>query len=766
MATKSQRRKQKAERNQRKRLKERQRKRGAVPRNVRHRQRIEQQKPRAWDGELPEDVAVFDDSVFATLPPEVSNQVSAVRDALRFASESRGDEALKLVSEIPRSSPLSQWRLFIRGLDSWLSGETDAASDTWKRLVPDRRPARIAVTMMASLRTDLDRLSGAKASDESDSESDDAQQLDDQLLYHAKLLRRIRIDRAAIRVAEVAVRTPEESNELLLGPKKTKWLQNFAAEYRATEPDLVAALEQVALGRAFCQQYSDLFEIVINAFVGPRHDRRNTLLSFFYYMRFKDDDGRDQRLDKYLTKDLKNNDDISQPLRKAIASQIHLNEALTLSRPSGGGMLDYIYGQREDPTAVTREFRAAEKAYPANRVAYKEHADWIESKLDNDRLTKPKRKPLESQLATVMHDWSKGLPDDVKPRLWLVDHLLENEETEKAKPHVDWLAASRQDDPRVRASPWKWQLLEAMRLCRRKAWLAEVPGKLEGADSLWPTWLSKQWLPYLRAAWTLRCGNVEEFEQQRQQIHTESSIAKDSLADACMMLGAAQRMRVASADLKPLREPVDAAVKSLSKLPYEDLLDACGFFWDLQRTQLLYPAYRMHGGKFAKEMFSRFNDGPGLVLNNVDDQRVQAAVLLCSEHRFWSDGYELKTLPDWYLAPAVKEHPMFVAARLNAFLKLRIHWRNEAYKDLGTILRKSAESLRDPYYRHWFVSLADQLDEILAKESRPNTRFNPFGGMFGYDEDWDEDDDDDPLDFDPDCDCAQCQARKRAHETL
>ncbi|MCH7689395.1 MAG: hypothetical protein IH899_22430, partial [Planctomycetes bacterium] len=296
------------------------------------------------------------------------------------------------------------------------------------------------------------------------------------------------------------------------------------------------------------------------------------------------DQRTDQFLKKYLTKDLPQNEELSEPLRNALASQIHLNEAMMMIRPTGGGMMAFTFGEREDPNAIKRHFQASVRAYPANRLAYEEHVEWIESKLDNDRLTKPRRKPLESQLAEVMKKWSKALPDDVKPRLWLVDHLLENEETEEAKPHVDWLAAARQDDPRVRATPWKWQLLQAMRLSRRQAWLAEVPSRLEEAELQWPTWLSRQWLPYLHAAWTLRCGKTNEFEQQRQQICIESGIVKDSLADACMMLGAAQRMRVSSADLKPLRAPVDAAVKNISKLPYDELLLAAGFFWDLQEN--------------------------------------------------------------------------------------------------------------------------------------------------------------------------------------
>jgi hypothetical protein len=550
---------------------------------------------------------------------------------------------------------------------------------------------------------------------------------------------------------------PEETRDLLLGPKKIKWLQDFATEYRSTEPDLVAALERVALHRAFAQNYCDVFGVAAKTFNGPRHDRRNSLLSFFYHLRFDDNRAADQCLAKYLDKDLPQNEELPRPLRQAIASQIHLNEAEMMIRPAGGGIIDFVLGEGEDRQAIQHHFAASVRAYPSNRDAYKQHVDWIESKLDN-RLTKREREPLEKQLAAVMKKWSKGLPDNVEPRLWLADYLLENEQTEEAKPHVDWLAGTRHEDPRVRAAPWKWQLLEAMRLCRRKAWLSQVPSMLDEAESQWPTWLSKQWLPYLRAAWSLRCNKTDEFEQRREQIGSVSGIARDSLADACMMLAAAQRMRVSGADLKPLRGPVDAAVTNVGQLPYEELLMACGFFWDLHRTGLLYPAYRMHGGKFVRELSSRFEDGPGLVLNNLDDERIHAAVFLCSEHRVWSNGYEVKP-PAWYSMPAVDRHPAFAAARLNTYLQLRNAWRVERYKDIGPLLREAAQSQRDPYYRHWFVSLADQLDEILVRQASSffGFGFNPFGSGFT--------DDDDTQDFDPNCDCAECQAAKRAFET-
>ncbi len=709
--------------------------------NARHRQRLAVQKPVAWQGELAEDVAVFDDSALETLPPEVAAQVVAVREALRHALESRGEEARKLTSTIVRGSPLSPWRLFIRGLAAWLANDADAANEDWRRLDRERRPGRIAIAMTTALRTDLQGLSveAANSKPADETTADWCLPLDDRTLFHGKLLRRVRIDRAGLRVAEAGVRVPEEDPELKVGPAKIRWLKEFAREYRATEPDLVASLEQTALARAFAQNYSDLFESAVAACRGPRHDRRNNLLRFFYYARFSNDAPAlrkaEQALDKYLKLELPHNEDLSQTLRGAIASQIHLDEALHLIQSPDAGMFNFFFSEPEDPQAIRRELKAAAAAYPANARVYQTHVEWIEAKLDNDRLTKPRRQPLVKELERVMLNWSRALPDDVEPRLWLVDHLLEDERTEEAKPHVDWLAASRQDDPRVRAAPWKWQLLEAMRLSRRKASLAQVSDHLRQAEALWPAWLSRQWLPYLKAAWSLRSGDADEFQRRREQIARESSLAIDSLPEACMMLAAAQRMRVSAADLKPFREPVDAAVKNLRRVPLDDLLRAGAFFWDLHRSEMLYPAYRMHGGKFAKELWSRLAGAPQVVLERIDDPCLQAAVLWCAERRMLSDNYDMK-LPRWFENARIREHPRFTAAKLSGFLNLRIPWRGEEYHNTGALLREAARSEKDAYYRYWFVTLADELDDVLARASSRGWggAAEMFSSMFGDDE--------------------------------
>jgi len=774
MATRSQRRKEKKQRTRKKKKEQQRQRRAQLNRQTRtmpvgssrRLQRIAQQRPQAWAGERPEDMAVYDDGVLETLTPELSDQVKAIREALELACDGRGEEALQRVSGIARSSPLSDWRLFLRGLVAWLADDPSSASDAWKRLDSQRRPGRMAIVMINALRTDLEKASTKPREEEvgEGAAQEWSAELDDQLLYHAKLLRRVRFDRAAIKIAQAGASRPEESKKLRLGPAKVQWLKRFVAEHRDTEPELTAALQRVALARAFSQPFIDLFEMAAGAFEGPPHDRRNLLLSSFYYGMFQSDrraEGKsDQALQEYLEHDLPNNKELSEALRAAIASQVHLEEAKVGIRPAARGMMSLLQG-REDSRAVRQHLQAAIKAYPANRAAYKTYLDWLDGKLENGRLTKSQREPLLKEKARVMEQWSGALPDDVQPRLWLVDYLLEQQETEKVKPHVDWLAAARHDDPRVRAAPWKWHLLEAMRLCRRKAWLKFVPTHLEEAERSWPAWLSRQWLPYLRAAVALRAGDMDDFESQRQQICRESGTPRDGLADACMMLGAAQQMRVPSGDLKPLRAPVDRAVKNLRGLSDAELLSVTQFFWDLHRTQLRYPAYRMHGGKVVAELFTRLDENPKWLSDCLDDPRIHAAILLCSEHRCLGDGYGLK-LPDWYSRPAVKQHPMFVAAKLNAMLKLRYKWRAHEYVELGSRLREMSQSQRDPYYRYWFASLADELDEVVASGSRGlGLGFNPFEFMFGRD---DEEAIDEDLGFDPECDCPDCRAARRAYE--
>ena len=87
----------------------------------------------------------------AVLHPERSHRSSPqipdaalVRQALEALSAGDDASALSLVRDIARTSPLSEWKLLVRGLSAFYKGDHEEARANWSRLDPERAPKRIA----------------------------------------------------------------------------------------------------------------------------------------------------------------------------------------------------------------------------------------------------------------------------------------------------------------------------------------------------------------------------------------------------------------------------------------------------------------------------------------------------------------------------------------------------------------------------------------------------------------------------------------------
>jgi hypothetical protein len=135
------------------------------------------------------------------------------------------------------------------------------------------------------------------------------------------------------------------------------------------------------------------------------------------------------------------------------------------------------------------------------------------------------------------------------------------------------------------------------------------------------------------------------------------------------------------------------------------------------------------------------------------DSRFSEWLLWSSEYRFWGDGYKFRLPAD--LSRNKSNNALISAAIINGTLKLRWNTSELArLADQGDALRKAAETERDPYYRYWFNSLADQRDKMAAE--RDSSIFSQFASMFNsfYGGD---DNEKTP------CDCPGCRAdRARA----
>lgn len=736
-----------------------------------HRQQVQQLVPAAWAGENALDVAVFDDAVFAGLSEPEKSEVAAVRAAFEFLDQDRVADAEVAVAEIGRKSPLSEWRMLVRGLQHWTDNDLAAATKAWSRLDSQRRPARIAAALKLAHRDDLGswkapssaNLKTQNSSAATTERTTEAEQplIDTALLRAARIVRRTRIDRSAIKIVSTAVNQKVDLEGLnpgaTLSPELIDSLASFANNFRSSERALVRAVEQAALDSALCQNYIDIFEKAAGVFRGPVHDPKNLLLSFFFFASIEgSDDLASDYLEKYLAS-LETNRQLTAPLRGALLSAGYLRFAKFEIAEQTASMNPFAFFDFGPPDPVSARkkirklLRASIDAFPANGGAHVLYASWLTGLLDDRNLSKKEKEQFDTELFTVMQRWTKSLPDEVEPHLFLVSKFLDDEQVTEAEPHVQWLVNSRQDSPQIRALPWKLRLLEATKLCRRKANLSSVPEVLQQVATQWPDWLSARWLPYFTAAWMLRSGDQAAYQEKRDAICQAENVPRDSVADACMMLGAAQRMRVPSADMKPLRVPIDAALKSLPGVEFEELLEAGSFFWDMHQAEFSYPAFRMHGGKFGREILKRIKAKPKLIRQHIESSRFRKTLLWISECRFWSDGYELK-FPD-ALAKFVCKDAYVTAAYVNGTIQMRWVSKEDGLEATANFLRSAVAKESDAFYRQWFEGLAEKAEEKVAESKRQLGlggfgRFaEAFGEIFGGGED-------------PRCDCEKCRAQR------
>ncbi len=76
--------------------------------------------------------------------PEVGQEAALVRQAIEALQAADEAKALGSVRDISRSSPLSDWKLLVRGLAAFYRGDHDEAQANWSRLDPERAPLKIA----------------------------------------------------------------------------------------------------------------------------------------------------------------------------------------------------------------------------------------------------------------------------------------------------------------------------------------------------------------------------------------------------------------------------------------------------------------------------------------------------------------------------------------------------------------------------------------------------------------------------------------------
>jgi tetratricopeptide (TPR) repeat protein len=76
--------------------------------------------------------------------PELVREARLVRQSLEKLQSGDEDGAMAMLRDLARSSPLSEWKFFVRGLAAFQRGEDAETRANWDRLDPSRSSARIA----------------------------------------------------------------------------------------------------------------------------------------------------------------------------------------------------------------------------------------------------------------------------------------------------------------------------------------------------------------------------------------------------------------------------------------------------------------------------------------------------------------------------------------------------------------------------------------------------------------------------------------------
>ncbi len=102
--------------------------------------------------ELAADSAVIHPERMQDLSAEMAREASLIRESLEKVTAGDAENGLALLRDLPRSSPLSDWKFFVRGLAAYYQGKSEEAQTNWSRLDAKRKAFAIA--------TRLERLAG------------------------------------------------------------------------------------------------------------------------------------------------------------------------------------------------------------------------------------------------------------------------------------------------------------------------------------------------------------------------------------------------------------------------------------------------------------------------------------------------------------------------------------------------------------------------------------------------------------------------------
>ncbi len=702
-------------------------------------------KPKVGPNERDEDAAVYNKDYRLKLANELQIEAARVNESLELTYQGKFDDAIERLRDIPRSSPFADWRLFVRGLHSYYTGDIETARQNWNRLDGDHRPARIASTL---LHAEFDQPLAGELPTPSLVQ-----------INHAKALR---FRKEAVVAAETIAKVRHRDTEITFSISQVAMLANFFNGYRKLDNEFVSNVGRACVELALAQGDMDVFDRVIKIVPGPSSDPKWNRTRLVYALSFEDaQDDIEEASKAYINHDLPRLTHLPEQVRDALACKIYLLCAEE-ARSSDDGESKFSFSFSDsvpDFDRIDGLLRKAIQKCPTYLPAHEKLISSLESQVDDNDVSDAEEEELEREIIVAKEDLVRYIPSEVETSLELIDFYLDEDQLDKANALVQNLSGQRLEDPLAKALPWKLKLREAMRLSRRKSDLELANRALDEAESLWPTWLNRNWLAFLRAGLALRSGDRARFSQLTMAAREEQKCS-DFVFDV-MTFAALQQLNIPSSELKPFRAGVEGQLEKASKIGLADLFSLGSFFWDLVRTGLKHKGYRLQASKLGRAFADQIKsyDNKSLSATQID------AFSWGAHHQFWPLGN------DYLPTPSIKrlalQEPRLAAAVLE--------WLVESdrfpdylmidYQPMVTLVKEAARNEKDPFYRYQFDHIADVASEIIAEAKAEDADRKSFGSSRydEYDDDEYDDDDDDEGDDEGDdaiCDCPNCRAKR------
>jgi hypothetical protein len=385
------------------------------------------------------DRAVLDATASAPLPG-LAEGVRAVRAALEAIERGEDEAAVESLREIPRDSPLSQWKLLARGLSAFYRRDRQRMQDNWQRLDASRPPYRIAQTLLIA-GGELPREQGQA---------------------YAGGVRRLE---AALQGSPAA----DVLQKLAGCWRDNEWhkffdtYRAFRQRYAANEGPLLEKIVELVVHRAVRERAPRLLERVMQIGPPPAQDPKwNRARAMMEESLNRPDVTPLERHWLAYAEDLAKLPSLRSDEKGIAAGLVYARLARHFVRFGDESRMPAMFGQRDDESAE-RFWQRAEELFeeglrrcPDVDDAYRDLA-----KLHADRDD-------EEASAAVWRRFVARRPDDYDAQLWLADYHLGRDEPADSQPHVDAARRLRPRDPGTTRLDWSQRITRIRCLTKKR----------------------------------------------------------------------------------------------------------------------------------------------------------------------------------------------------------------------------------------------------------------------------------------------------------